>query len=203
MAFKFDTIVALGKNWKKYPPKGSSDFNLELSEESKITVLAAGELYLTKVAPMIIFSSGKTAGQRFPSEASKMYEYMKSKYPEIPDDGVVLEERSLTTFENAKEVKSLMRAMNRNTAALLTIGFHLPRAVKVFRDHRMDVSGFASERVLTENSEKYKAFVGRYLSSRSHVWEAVKEWLWRSLLFLGLLNLPLFRTMSHNVRERD
>jgi len=54
MDFKFDAIIALGKNWKKYPPKESVDFTLELSEESKMTTLAAGELYRSQVKCMSI-----------------------------------------------------------------------------------------------------------------------------------------------------
>jgi len=127
---------------------------------------------------------------------------MKNEYPEIPDRNVVLEEESLTTFENAEEVERLMLVRNFRTVALLTVGFHLPRSLKVFKSRGIEVSGFASEKVLRKNPAKHEALVKEYLFSESHWFEVVKEWLWRGLLSLGLLNLSPFRAIAHRVREK-
>ncbi len=87
----FDALVVLGKNWREYPPgKEPQKFKLRLSIESKMSVLAAGEMFKEGLIDKIIFSTGKTAGKEYPSEGEEMIKYLKERYPDIPEEAIIL-----------------------------------------------------------------------------------------------------------------
>lgn len=168
---KFDAVVALGKNWRlpvgtdKTHPKGGGP-RVNLSIESKITTLAAAELYLSGRANKIIFSTGKTAGKDaqgndYPTEAEAMYEFMRRSVSEeaIPDSDVILETTSFDTAGNAEEVKKILDRENiGKNIAVLTIGYHSFRAGKLFENYGLKTKVLRSEDVLGKANERYSDF---------------------------------------------
>lgn len=124
-------ILAHGKNWQI--PVPSNPEEIELSIESKMTAEAAGVLFTQGIADLIIYSSGRTAGQAYPSEAKKMREitYETFTEAEIPLKATVLEEDSYDTFGNLSIVKERMPELAVDSLILLTIGYHLPRVKRL------------------------------------------------------------------------
>lgn len=168
---KFGAIVALGKNWR-LPVTGGP--RIDLSIESKMTALAAAEMYRAGLANKIIFSTGKTAGKdaqgnEYPTEAEAMYKFMRIFFSpeEIQDSAVILETTSFDTAGNAEEVKKIMQEKRIDNIALLTVGYHLPRAKRLFKNYGINVKkAFRSEKVLAEKRPRYANFYNEYLWRR-------------------------------------
>ena len=154
---KFDALIVLGKNigldWDR-TRIGEQRFHL--STHSRVNVLAAGILYMAGVSDHIIFSSGKTAGSLLPSEAEAMKDRLLSIFPDIPEAAVILDDISLNTFTNAKEVQRIMREREFRTAALVSVGFHLERAQYLFKKAGLPVRDLIpSEWILHTRRSRY------------------------------------------------
>ncbi len=181
-------IIALGKNWKEYPPNSiPPNWSLELSLESEITALATGILWHERgCADNIIFSTGKTAGKNWPSEACKMRDYMKEHYPNIPDNLITLEEVSIDTVGNAEEVQKLLPETILQNVILVTVGYHMSRSKKIFnkilRKKGYAVYPVVSEDVLLGSSAQYWDLVEKFQKSRARKIESVKEFILRMIL---------------------
>jgi uncharacterized SAM-binding protein YcdF (DUF218 family) len=126
------------------------------------------------VRKAIIFSGGFTAGKDMPSEGQAMFDYY---YPRAPENGplVILEEKSVDTSTNAKEVSKKLESMIRrgdlglsqnSSIGQVTTGFHLERALNYFDSYGVSISWRgASEDLLAQEGRRYSAFTARYLSS--------------------------------------
>lgn len=174
-----DVVVALGKNW---------DFSIEgkriyLSLESKLTALAAAELYAQKNVKSIIFSGGETAGldsngNAYPSEAEEMKKFIRIFFQksEIPDKAIILEEKSIDTAGNAEEVRKIIKAKKFERIGLLTVGFHLPRAKEIFKNHNVSIAEyFSSEEILKNKNLYYDKLINDYYWSTKYFTEIIKE----------------------------
>jgi len=158
-------VIVLGGGFKE---SGKMEFAkpLSLGLESKMRVLAAGMLYESGSVDKIIFSGGKTAGEDNLSEAQAMMDYLQKKFPEIPVEKIFLEERSLSTGENAADVKKRLEELKIQESFLLTSQSHVRRASIIFGKSGVDYQqAIAAENILKDRSEHYRAFVKRYLSS--------------------------------------
>lgn len=137
---------------------------LDLSPESKITILAAGILYKDKLGQKIVFSGGHTRGKDKESEAKKMFKFIKNKFS-IPESDIILEENSIDTAGNAFEVKKLLPENSK--VILLSFAYHLPRAKRIFKNYGIYVKkDYASDKVLEENSPLYDEFLKKFTLKR-------------------------------------
>lgn len=182
---KYGALVVLGKNWKEYPPKNlPKNWQIQLSVDSKMSSLAAGEMFKRGNISKIIFSSGKTAGNQWLSEAEAMWKYTKRKFPMIPDQVVILEEDSIDTAGNAEKVGDIIQKYEIQNIALLTVDFHLARSKKIFMNRGMKVDCFASEQVLQECSPAYLDFVRQYKMSTRLKLEKAREAILNVLFYI-------------------
>lgn len=176
----YDTVIALGKNWK-HPLTDP----IELSIESCITTLAAAILFKQGTVKSILFSTGKTAGKHYPSEAEAMYAYMRKYFSKdvIPDNACILETTSFDTLGNAVEVKKLLKEHTLQSTVLLTIGYHLPRSVHTFTSQGIPPSiALASEEVLQSFPLTEPPLpLASYFHSFRYKKEVGKEWIARLL----------------------
>ena len=179
-------LVVLGKNWRGYPPRNTPPgWRLHLSLESKMTALAAGHLARSGRADAMLLSGGRTAGPDWPSEAEAMRAYIRKKFPDVPDQAILLEESSIDTAENAELIRTMTQDRAPRRITLLTIGFHLPRSLAIFPIHGLPIEhGIASEDVLAERSPRHRAFILKYEKSPRVVAERAKEALLRLLLLV-------------------
>jgi len=100
-------LVVLGKNIGVNSTRSDiQNDNFHLSTDSRLNVLAAGEL--CKPGMKIIFSTGKTAGNDFPSEAEAMRKYFRIHFPDFPEKNLVLGPNSKDTAGNAQEVAKIL-----------------------------------------------------------------------------------------------
>lgn len=166
---KLDALIVLGENIKKgWGPKEIRQDPLQLSPYSKANALAAAILYLQGATDTFIFSTGRTAGKSVPSEAEAMQAYFgritrqiletRRKNPHLKDlwsnrsfsPIIILEERSLNTAGNAREVVKTIKeeSISSNTFGLLAPSFHIKRAEMHFRRHGIEATVFTTDDIL-------------------------------------------------------
>src|SRR5258708_6285935 len=107
-------LVVLGKNLgvgETHETIKSDNFHL--STDSRMNAIAAGMEWQPGLK--IIFSTGVTTkgvdskGREIYSEAREMADYMKKKFPHIPNEDIILEENSIDTAGNAEEVAKIVK----------------------------------------------------------------------------------------------
>jgi uncharacterized SAM-binding protein YcdF (DUF218 family) len=182
-----DLLIVLGKNigLRSTPDdiRGREDY---LSDESRMTTIAAGLLY--RPGMQIIFSGGHTAGGEAPAEAAAMRAFFFTHFPDIPRQAVSVEEASIDTLGNASEVMDMLLSRPNKRyqhIGLLSVGYHLPRSSEVFKHTGIPVEQtFASEEIIKERADdpKAKAFVERWGRSRKVQAEKLKEGVGRLIL---------------------
>lgn len=180
----YDAVIVLGKNWKQYPPDTVpvNTFKLELSIDSQIQAWAAGHMYEEGLVKKIIFSTGKTAGKHFPSEAKAMAEFMYKKFPNIPKQNVILEEKSFDTATNAQEILQIIKKRRFKKIALLATHTHMPRAHTLFKNFGIKTHDFYAEDEVKKISHNYKKFIDTYMQSPHFRIENMKEFLLRQFM---------------------
>ena len=102
---------------------------------------AALHLYRQGVVPTILVSGGKGADETV-SEATSMKRFLV--YNGVPPECVLEDRHSSDTWENLKNSRALMERVKLNTAVIVTSDYHMPRALAVARQLKMDVSGYAA-----------------------------------------------------------
>lgn len=151
-----DALVVLGKNWHqrwKIWGKPQEGTTVRLSEDSMRSTIAGAELYLQGKAEKIIFSTGHTIGEAYPAEAEAMKMYLRNFYTEeeIPEEDILVEDRSPDTPGNAAEVKKVAKENGLESLEVVTVDYHLPRAITLFENQGLHVTRATSaESVLEE-----------------------------------------------------
>lgn len=97
----------------------------------------AAELQLAGVAPTIVLTGG--VGDHPPSEASAAAAIVREMG--VAEDAIVLEERSTSTEENAREAAALVEGRR---VLVVTDAYHVFRAERVFRRYFDEVRGIGS-----------------------------------------------------------
>jgi len=181
----FQAVIVLGKNWRERPPKDATpDWKPRLSIESEMSALAAGQMYRDGKTTRLIFTGGRTAGGDRASEAEAMRDYLKKKFPEIPEGAIEIESESIDTFANAEGVSSLLQSHGLDNVALLTVGFHLSRADRIFKSKGIKAECFSSEEIMRARSKHHDKLVDRFHGSGRVKWAKVMEFAAKRLLDL-------------------
>ncbi|KKU52748.1 MAG: hypothetical protein UX74_C0009G0026 [Parcubacteria group bacterium GW2011_GWA2_47_10b] len=201
---KLGALIVLDRIWRP-DEKDSPEHGFHLSQDGKMRVLAAVEMYKAGLVDKIIFTGGKASGEQYPSDAESMRRYFLKKYPDIPEDKIILEEESLNTQENAEGVGAILEKYGIQNAALLTNSYHLDRAKKIFENQGIEVSGFPAEEWLSKRRSKmginhYEKFVEQFMESKHIKWESMKEKILSGLLTIdrkGKIPRAITRAVRH------
>ncbi len=123
---RFDTIVVLGGG---VLPQGTLRPTDTLSSSSAERTMCGADLFQRGLATHLLFSGGDpTVVGKGPEEARVMKQLAMRLG--IPEDAILIETRSRTTYESAVE---LSRVGGRNSVLLVTSAYHIPRALALFR----------------------------------------------------------------------
>lgn len=139
-------------------PEGRADSGWHLTAGTKARILAAAELWKMGEIDKLILSEGgssrneKTGGQL-------MKEYLIAKYPEIPEESIVVEDRASNTIENFAGTVDLLEAEGaindasannspKNNIALLSNRFHMARIKEIAERFNISADAFNAEDVL-------------------------------------------------------
>lgn len=116
-----DVIVVLGSGLRRDNSPGPSLY--------RRTVKAA-DLYRQGIAPNVICTGGFTEGHTR-SEASACAALLMDYG--VPEQAILLEERSRSTLENALYTREIMQSNGWQTAVVVSDGYHLLRAGWIFQ----------------------------------------------------------------------
>ncbi len=136
-----DAIVVLGGGTYA---KGSLRPADQLGYLTIIRTMCGVDLYARGIAPRLVMSGGDaTIFGHGPREAQEMKRF--AMHLGVPEDAILIEEESRTTYENAVETKRLLGPA---TIVLATSALHLPRAQALFQKQGFIVApaacGFAA-----------------------------------------------------------
>ncbi len=132
---RFDAIVVLSGGAAS---KGTLRPSDQLSGLSLERTICGADLFAQGLAPRLILTGGDAMifGQG-PKEAVEMTRLALRLG--VPEDAIVLEDRSRTTYENAVGVK---RILGHASILLVTSASHVPRAVGLFRKQGLETTAF-------------------------------------------------------------
>lgn len=129
-----EAIVVLGGATRSgFLPRPTVDLS-----ESGDRVIYAAQLYRQKKAPFIILSGGRIEwfGKGTP-ESQDMATILTSIG--IPAQALIQEPDSLTTYQNAVNVKKILSSRGIKKVLLITSAIHMPRSLLIFQKQNIDV----------------------------------------------------------------
>lgn len=130
---KADAIVVLGGATK---PAASPRPWVDLSEEGDRVIYGA-KLYREGKAPRLILAGGRIDwGGEEPPESADMAAIVELMG--VPKSAILQEPDSLTTYENAVNVKKIMDAQGIRRILLVTSAMHMPRSLLIFQKQGID-----------------------------------------------------------------
>jgi hypothetical protein len=172
---KYDLVILLGSQIKKIRVFDKSGFFLDckysLAPHTNLKSEAAGIAWKKEIVEKFIISGGHnfnvrynaeeikepdfsfkavTWGQREKSEAEVIAEFLGEKYG-VPIEAMFLEELSATTEESAEILKILLKRTTFSFAkkiAILTLIYHMERALPAFRSAGLEVEPLFAEDLL-------------------------------------------------------
>ncbi len=123
-----DAIVVLGGATKSaFPPRPAVD----LSEEGD-RVLYGAQLYREGKAPLVIASGGRVDWRGGgPSESGDMAEVLETLG--VPTSAILQDPSSLNTYQNAVNVRQIMKERGIQRVLLVTSAMHMPRSLRIFQ----------------------------------------------------------------------
>ena len=138
----YEAIVVLGGSIGPAVPPMRPDPELF---DSSDRVWHAARLFHRGLAPRIIVSGGSylvETGQAPPTqtEALAMRQFLIALG--VPDSAIVMEGKSINTIENMRETRALLGT---GRVALVTSGYHMPRALRLARKAGLDVEAFPTD----------------------------------------------------------
>ena len=101
------------------------------------------EVYKKDPTPPVLIPSGGRGKDELMPEAAAMASYLREKG--IPEDRIILEDRSATTYENLKFSKEILDGLEgRKYTALVTSNYHVYRALRYCRKIGLECEGIGS-----------------------------------------------------------
>lgn len=177
-------VVVLGSGFQAETPPGGPD---RLDQWARMRVLAAGMMFTEGLVGPIILTGGRLFKKDSPSVAQSMKDYLLLKFPQIPEDSIILEEESVDTSENAENVTQILRERKIPSAIVLTDEPHLPRAKKLFENYGAEVlTGASAQEKLKTRSKHghHQKFVERLRQSKEFEDFAKREQILNKLLWI-------------------
>lgn len=123
-----EAIVVLGGATKPaLPPRPGID----LSEQSD-RIFYAAQLYKQQKAPLIIVSGGRIDWTRRETPESADMATILSQIG-VPASAIIQDPDSLNTYENAVNVRKILRSRDIRQILLVTSAMHMPRSLLIFK----------------------------------------------------------------------
>jgi len=137
-------IVVLGGAIKpQIPPRPWID----VSEAGDRPIYGA-ELYKQGKAPIIILSGGRIDWKGGgPPESKDMATLVEALG--VPPSAIVQDPTSLNTYENATNVRQILRQRGINRVLLVTSAIHMPRAIAIFKKQNIDAIAAPTDFTMT------------------------------------------------------
>jgi uncharacterized SAM-binding protein YcdF (DUF218 family) len=136
----------------------------------------AARLYHAGKAPLVLASGGSASRRNPLGEAHAMRLFLHDLG--VPDAAIVLEDRSLSTRQNARFSALLLRQRGISRILLVTSATHMPRALELFEAEGLQVVPAATDHTGSEVRDGWMAWVPNTGALESST-GALKEYLGR------------------------
>ena len=152
--------------------------------ESGDRILYSAHLYQQRKAPLIIASGGripwKGGGEAEAKDMSKLLQLMG-----VPTEAIIEESESLNTYQNAVNVKKILREKGIIKILLVTSAMHMPRSLAIFQHQGIEAipaptDFMISEQELQEPSSSREALLLNALpdvENLNKTTKAIKEYI--------------------------
>ena len=77
----------------------------------------------------------------------------------VPQENIIIENRSRNTHENADFSANILRTMSINKVLLVTSAFHMTRSIKCFKKQGIEVTPFATDYYSHDNKKNLEAYI--------------------------------------------
>ena len=182
----------MGRNWRGYPGRHQifqirgKDF-LDLNVLARMNCVVVAEFYRQGKTDYIIFGTGQSAGEKFPSEARAMKNYILRKYSEIPDDRILIHENNLESYQEIEDDAKIARERGLEKLALVTIDTQLPKGIRMLRRNGFkNVVGYDTFQEIIKIDSRYAKLIEGYKNSCAEKYESAKENLLAVADFFGI-----------------
>lgn len=147
-----------------------------LHPDARLRVEALAAIACESAVDVVVFSGGCTAGDDLPSEAESMLQaFLDADHgPRTPR--CLCELGAESTVENAEGAKRLLRNVPCLTIHVITSGYHVERARKIFLAAGCNVVVIAAEEIIGMMVPARKEEMRRYKQSLHVQIEMIKEW---------------------------
>jgi uncharacterized SAM-binding protein YcdF (DUF218 family) len=127
-------------------------------------VLHGAQLYLAGKAPLLILSGGRIDWKEGgPSESGDMAQLAMALG--VPRGAIAEDPTSLNTYENAVNVKAILRQRRINRVLLVTSAMHMPRSLLIFRHQGIEAIPAPTDFLVTQQShQEHTTWQGQLLS---------------------------------------
>ena len=144
-----DAIVVLGGATKsRFSPRPAVD----LSEEGD-RVLYGAQLYREGKAPLVIASGGRIDWHGGgPSESADMAQILKTLG--VPDSAILQDPTSLNTYQNAVNVRQIIKERGIGRVLLVTSAMHMPRSLQIFQRQGINAIPAPTDFLITQQELK-------------------------------------------------
>jgi len=182
---EIDLLVVHGKNLGVGSTRQDIQdrkYGQHLSIDSEMNVLAAGELY--QPGTTILLSGGHTVGPapEFESQPCYAEAFLRRRFPNIPDEAIVLDESGFDTAASAEHVSKLYKDGVYSHIGLLSVGYHIKNTATLFRHYGVTpVAVISAEEVVRHRSAHHEDYVSAWKNSDRIKKETQRE-LVRTLL---------------------
>ncbi len=168
----YDYAIILG-GFSSYNKKIPQQYLLNERGDRLTSTLS---LYFSKKVKKIWISGGASQiWEKTPSEAILVRDFLLQMG--IPEEDIILEKDSKNTYENALFSRQMMEDRQENPKCLLiTSAFHMPRAKRLFRKQKIDVTPFPTDHLAVPLNQPRHIIIpgGKYLDQ----WDLLfKEWV--------------------------
>ncbi len=135
----------------------------------------AARLYHAKKAPKVILSGGRNDWERnSPSQAKTMAIFLKDLG--VPENDIILEEKSRNTFENAIYSKKIMISNKMKNALLVTSALHMPRSKSIMEKIKVNFITISTDFMIVNNKTEIWDLLPN-ASSLNKTTFAMHEWI--------------------------
>lgn len=169
---------------------------------NQLSINEAGERFIETVLlakrypdAKVIFSGGPAGLLLAQSPAGDMVgRYLRAFG--VARDRIILESRSLNTWQNATMTRALVRPSPGERFLLVTSAWHMPRAMGVFRQAGFDVDAWPVDFRTAGRGDLIRPF-GRMAEGLDRVDLATKEWIGLVIYYLTGRSTALFPAPHH------
>lgn len=169
--YQYDAVIVLSAAYREGKKGYEFPTIVEESREKvfggKMRLIAASQLYEDHITPVLILTGKNVLGERKLSNATAQSEFLQRRLRIPKKDLLIAEEGQYTTLGQAKYLKEFIEKnkFKKERVALLTSAFHLPRAVRMFRQEGLSLPFIPAEKILWQRSNYYRRLIKRLYKS--------------------------------------